>query len=516
MKSITERTESKMNMWQSELNLAAAEFESYVQEEIFDFINSRENLCTAGFVLRRHLQIHFLELVNEAAQKSNVKKFANLTDSGNVAWPSEQVEALARILSRTKFKKFGDESLNIEWKQWNNYLSDKTRCQRDTAIKLIFALNMDEITAKKFLFSNGHELLSLRNPFEYACQVCLECGLTYTDAANLFDEFVKRRSDFNETNTAKKFSEDYFTRLIKNETDSVIENDVTSLAEIKEQILAAMLKYWHEFCKDKHDAGYSEQNLIRLRAFLKYLTVLYPEVERFTINDTFKRLPITTNIDGTPKIPAHLTTSMFDMQEIDLPEYSELPDYGGPDLPARGELKRFYDSIPFNRNILIPLRSLSQTLRSILRAAKSPVNAQAVDRDTIIFLTYFFIAGWNSANEDAKENFCEKLEADLDSIKKNDAQESLIIALSELVDVLDAIDEADEPLSKIYVQLINRMLVTFDFNEFYAPFALDRFILICLLSLDELDSEYLIQLVIYESHRLSRNMIERSEQNEIP
>ena len=55
MKSITERTESKMNMWQSELNLAAAEFESYVQEEIFDFINSRENLCTAGFVLRRHL-----------------------------------------------------------------------------------------------------------------------------------------------------------------------------------------------------------------------------------------------------------------------------------------------------------------------------------------------------------------------------------------------------------------------------------------------------------------------------
>lgn len=505
--SITERTEIEMDAWQSELRRAGDEFESSAQEKIFDFLNNRENLCTPGFLLRRQLQRKFPAIVDEAAKSANVESFADLRDSGNVAWSPAMIEALAKILTKTNFDRCGD--LQIEWRQWRNYLGDKARCQRDTAIKLLFALNMDESTANKFLLANGHELLSLRNPFEYVCKVCSDCNFTYEDAENLFAEFVARRGSVEE-NSAPTKPEEHFTRLVKSETERFSENDTILTDETREQILAAMLKYRHDFCKDRHDVGYSKQNLTRLQVFLKYLTLLYPTVERFGKGDILKEVPIATNENGTPKTPAHLIAAMFDTQGIDLPEYAELSDYGGPDLSERGRLKRFYDNIPFNRNVLIPLRSLAQTLRSILRAIKFPANAQAVDRDTILLLTYFFITAWKSADEERKTQVAETLTAELDEVAEDSAQTALLFALSEVVDVLDAEDEIEEPPVKVFVRLLNRMLIAFDFSEFYAPFVLDRFILICLLSSDKFDDEYLITLVIYESYRLSKNVMERN------
>ena len=517
--SITKITEEEtIGVWQRELESINKEFEVKLQENIFDFLNRRENLCTPGFLLRRQLQAKFPELVEESAKEADVALYADLISSGNIAWQSKLVECLARSLSRTNFKRYGKSLLHIEWRQWFNYLSDKARCHRDTAVKLIFALDMDELTAVKFLLANGHALLSFRNPFDYVCKVCHACKLTYEDAERLFKMFEEHIKDDNadNTNDNEKFLANDFTRRVKDETETfakIAENDTISFDDIKEPVLKTMLKYKNEFRDDKNkfrdrdDEGYSKQNLKRFEVLLKYLVLLYPKVWRFVKRDSYVNVDIATNEDGTPKFPKHLIKSMLETQEIDLPEYSELSDYGGPKLSERGKAKRIYDNIPFTRNVLIPLRSLSQTIRAILRAIDCSANAKAVNRDTILFLTYFLITGWHRADDETKEKILANLKTDKEKLE----DDALFFAMEEFFDALGSIDDNEEPLMKTYILLLNRMLAPFGFIKFYAPFVLDRFIILCLMSLDSIDEEYLMQLVIDESYRLSNSMMKLKE-----
>lgn len=499
--SITKKMEYEMNLWATEMNDSNNFLAFSRQEQIFEFLNRRENLCTPGFLLRRQLCLKFLKLVVVAAEKSGVKSYSDLTKCGNIEWAPKMIEELAKILTTTKFARFGKGSLNIEKKQWQNYLLDKAHCQRKTAIKLLFALEMDDATAAKFLLSNGDELLSLRNPFDYACKTCLSFGLTYEDAEEIFKSFSVLRYEGETTDI--KISTDNFTQEIKSETATLFQNGIISADELKTQLKAAMLKYKDDFS----ELGYSQQNIKRLQVFLKYLMILYPTVERFIGADLFNNVAIEKNSDGTPKILRHLITSMYDAQEIDLPEYAELAAYGGPDLPQRGILKRLYDNIPFNKNVLIPLKSLSQTLRSILRAVAYPENAQAVNRETVLLLTYFFITGWRVAESDIKEKFQMALENDMGFAEEDSAEDSLLLALEDVCFAIDSLTENDEEPLKVYVAALNRMLTPFEFSDFYAPFVLDRFILICLLS----NEQHIMSLIIFESYRLSKNLISKME-----
>lgn len=499
--SITKKIEHEMSLWATEMNKSNNFLAISRQEQIFEFLNRRENLCTPGFLLRRQLCLKFPEIVAEAAEKSGVDSYSDLTKCGNVDWSPKMIAHLAKILTTTKFAGFGKEFLGIEKKQWQNYLLDKAHCQRKTAIKLLFALEMDDETVAKFLLSNDDELLSLRNPFDYACKTCLSFGLTYEDAEEVFKHFSDSKCAC-ATNDSKVSTEN-FTQIIKSETASLREDDKITADELKSRLKAAMLKYKDDFS----ETGYSRQNIKRLRVLLKYLMIIYPTVERFFGTDLFANVEIEKNSDGTPKILRHLITSMYDSQEIDLPEYTEFAAYGGPDLPQRGALKRLYDAIPFNKNVLIPLKSLSKTLRSILRAIIYPENAQAVDRDTIILLTYFFITGWRDAEAETKEKFQSALENDMIFAVEDSPEEDLLFALEDISFAVDSLDESDEEPLKIYISVLNRMLAPFEFNEIYAPFVLDRFILLCLLS----NEKNIISLVIYESYRLSKNLIDKIE-----
>ena len=489
-----------MRLWAAELNESNKFLATSRQEKIFDFLNERENLCTPGFILRRQLQIKFPELL-EAAVKKSGESYADLTKAGNVEWPPNLINSLAKILTATKFAKFGEDFLDIEKKQWESYLLDKSHCQRKTAIKLIFALEMDDATAAKFLLSNDDDPLSLRNPFDYACKSCLNYGLTYDAAEELFKNFLTACENLDD-NRDKSLTND-FTRLVKSETAAFREQDIISVEDTKNFLSEMMLKYKDDFS----EAGYSQQNINRLKVFLKYLMLLYPTVDRFISKDILNNVNIEKNSDGIPKILSHLTTAMLDAQEIELPVYAELSSYGGLNLPQRGPLKRFYDNIPFNKNVLIPLRSLSQTLRSIMRAVKCPENARAVNRDTVLLLTYFFITGWRTSTKDTRENFQDLLEKDMAKAIEDSAEESLLYALEDTAYAIDSLEDGKEEPLKSYVAALNRMLEPFEFNEFYAPFVLDRFILICLLS----EEENVMSSIIYESYRLSKNLIDQKE-----
>lgn len=500
---ITERIEEKITEFQDELKAISKKLENSSPKKIFEFLNQRENICTPGFILRRQLQIKFSKFVNISAKKAGITNYADLLNQGNIAWDSKVIEILSKDLSKMTFEKYGENLPNIEFKQWKKYLSDSARCQRNSAIKLIFALQMDELTAEKFLLSNGHELLSLRNPFDYACKICLICNFTYTDAETLFKEFDSRRDKSQYIDETQESPDDDFTQRIKNETKKLIQTDIISFEKLKDLILETMLKYQKSFRLNRNESGYSFRNIERFRILLKYLTLLYPKVDMFTDKYNLSKIDIEKNSDGTPKIPQHLITSMLDSQEIDLPEYAELSEYGGPHLKARGAAKNLYDKIPFTRNVLIPLRSLSKNIRAILRAIKNPENSIAVSRDIVLFLTYFLITGWLFAEEEHKEKILEELGNDLENSEDGKATTEMLFIFEEILDALEKISGNEEISAKDYIRLINRILTPFEFIGFYAPFVLDRFILICLMSLKYFDEEYFMQIMIAESYSLS-------------
>ena len=508
---ITERIEEKINVLQEKLKTTNKTLEDSSPENIWEFLNHHENICTPGFILRKQLQIKFPKIVRMCADKSGVKNYADLLNSGNVKWDSNFIEVLSKKLSEMPFKKFLGSPLNIEMKQWKNYLNDSARCQRNTAIKLIFALQMDELTRAKFLLANGHELLSLRNPFDYACKVCLDCKFTYDEAEILFNEFDKSRDKTQYIDETQESPDDDFTQRIKDETEELIKQDIISFEDFKDLILAKMLEYQKSFRLNRNESGYSFRNMERFKILLKYLTLLYPKMWFLSKKDEFNQVDIKKNEDGTPKTPQHLINAMLESQEIDLPEYVELSEYGGPHLEERGTAKRLYDNIPFTKNVLIPLRSLSKNIRAILRAIKNPENSSAVSRDTVLFLTYFLITGWLFAEDEHKEKILEELNDDIQTSEDGKATAEMLYILEEILEALDDISENEKIPAEKYILLINRILTPFEFIEFYAPFVLDRFILICLMSLKYFDKEYLMPMIIAESYRLSLDFMQKEE-----
>lgn len=514
---LTEKMNEKIYALPDELKELYQDNKNFSRENIWDFLYERENICTSGFILRRQIQIKFPKVLDEALSQSKVENFADLVKLGNIAWEPELVAALSKKLLKADFKQFGSNNLGINPKQWKNYLSDSARCQRDTAIKLIFALEMDELTAEKFLLANSQELLSLRNPFDYVCKFCLKYNfkylnaekfLTYTDAENLFYEFDKQRDKSQFIDKTQESPDDDFTHRIKNETEQLIKNGNISFENLKNLILQTMLKYQKSFRLSRNDSGYSFGNVERFKVLLKYLTLLYPKVEMIA-GDYFKQIEIKKKLDGTPKIPQHLIISMLDSQEIDLPEYVELAEYGGPHLEARGAAKRSYDKIPFNKNVLIPLRSLDKSIRSILRVIKNPENSSAVSRDTVLFLTYFLITGWIFAEEEHKEKILRELNNDIQTSENSAATTEMFFILEEFSDAMEEVIRNEEISATIYIDLMNRILTPFEFVGFYAPFVLDRFILICLMSLKYFNEEYFMQMIIAQSYSLSLDYMKK-------
>ena len=131
-----------------------------------------------------------------------------------------------------------------------------------------------------------------------------------------------------------------------------------------------------------------------------------------------------------------------------------------------------------------------------------------------MLLTYFFITGYRSASETMKNKIKDILENDINSIEEEHLEDTLIFTLNDIINTIDEIDDGEENAINGFISSINYIMTCFDLHVFYSPFVLDRFILLCLLATktpdenDEDSVEYLMQLVIYESYRLSKEMIE--------
>ena len=234
-------------IWKNELKISRQWLENETYEKVFEFLNNRENLCTPGFILRRHLQIYFPEIIEKAAKSSGVSEYADLTKSGNVKWDSKLVKSLAQILQETNFDLI--KNPNIEARQWENFLNDFTSCNRETAVKIIFALDLDETTAAKFLIADGKNLLNTRNPSDYLYNFCRKCNFSYDTSLELLKKFEDERNILEEKNLPPQNFVENATTLMENETQRISSNDKLKDKEKQRQILETMLKYYAEFVK---------------------------------------------------------------------------------------------------------------------------------------------------------------------------------------------------------------------------------------------------------------------------
>ena len=525
--SITERTMARVNAtWENELRDAELWLERETREKLFDLLNATENLCTADFILRRQIQTQLPEVLRQAAGDI---EFADLTACGNVPWPIELVENLSVLLAEKKFD--GVTDFAADRRQWKNFLRGTSLCNRATAIKIIFALDMNEPTAAKFLIACGKSLFSMRNPFDYLCHFCRKAKLTFDTAAELLRQFEIRRT----ASADEKFfaPTEFATIRLENETLKIADDVTLSATDKQTRILTYMLENQNEFVakverKDRsgrvrradYPSGFSRLNEQKLRVFLKYLTQFYPtflqfkELNEFDFVVLSKAVP--TNADGSPKNIEQFMQAVRELNDIYFWEEDELAEIGLPTGNERDERghrllrdKQRYDAIPFNAAILLPLKNLSKTLRANLRADEHPDNAEEIDRSTILFLAYFFICGCLAPERDLG-----KLANELDDAIDREEREhinDLLFALKAVVMNVESAATADNPV-QLYVDSLNELLDVFNCSKFYAPFVIDKCILICLLTLpktqaDEIQS-HLFNLLIDESYRLSKKILE--------
>ena len=526
--SLTEQTMAQVNRtWENELRDNILSLESASREKIFDFLNAKENLCTADFILRRQIQMQLPELIRHAADGLH---FADLTKSGNVPWSIEFVDRLSALLVNHQFRNVA--TLNLDRRQWKNILRGNSLCNRATAVKLIFALDMDESAAAKFLVANGKPTFSTRNPFDYLCNFCRKARLTYDTAADLLAKFETQRT----ADADEKFfvPTEFATIRLENETLKIADDVTLTPSDKQSKILEYMLDNQSEFVakverKDRngqvrradYPSGFSLANEQKLKVLLKYLTKFYPQFLQWKELNEFDSIllskAVKINADGSPKNPEQLIQAMRESQEIFLWETEELSEIGLPTGNERDESgkrllkdKQRYDAIPFNAAILLPLKNLSKTLRANLRADEHPDNAEEVDRSTILFLAYFFICGCRVPNKNLDE-LAQTLDDDINR-ENREYINDLLFALKAVVTNAESAAESDNPV-QLYVDSLNELLETFGCAKFYAPFVIDKCILLCLLTLKKSADDhdyplYLLNSLIEESYRLSKKILE--------
>ena len=505
----TKIIQNKITTWEKELYQSNIWLRKAKQKEILEFLNKLEYLCTPGFILRRRIQSLFPQLMQNVYHSlKGVPTPKNLETDGNVAWDKKFVNALANRLATM--------NLDLDAQQWKSYLTDKTLCQRQTAIKLIFALDMDDNTAAKFLISNGHSLLSIRNPFDYICKFCLSFkpALSYDDAINILRDFETRRPQLNESiSQNRQFG---MTRELTSEIIRLVEDDTITTDDKKKQLIMYMLKNESEFVRKTnkgYPSGFSLQNIRKIKILIKYLAIIYPKDIVANNDDEEVNIPLDTDAEGVPMNYEDLTSAIYYYQDIDFLDHLEL------NLPERGARINAFYNIPFNKAVLVRLKKLADTLRAIMRAEKNSANTQDIHRSTIMILAYFFITGYLYASQTSADELVAQLKKDL-LTNTNTDEKKLLQGLQRVTANLEKIVDS-QAQSKLYIESLNWFLKSFDFTEFYPPFILDRFILICLLAdpltapirdVYEKSLTFLMQLVITESYNLSQEMLE--EQNE--
>ena len=232
---------------------------------------------------------------------------------------------------------------------------------------------------------------------------------------------------------------------------------------------------------------------------------------------------IEQNADGSPKSPIHLTNAMNDGQEIYLWEINELLDDDAPPISDEDlksykdtlkKAQKIFNAVPFNQKIIFPLKNLSKTLRSNLRAEELPNNAKEVDHSTILFLTYFFICGCYNLKSVELNDLSLKLDTEIKNNVDDAVGNNLRYALKSVINNIE--DAKDFGQLQTYVNSLDTLLESFHCSKFYPPFLVDRCVLLCLLKVRRQKNvddfpKYLMAQLIEVSCEFSKKILKESK-----
>ena len=517
--SLTRQVELSMNQWSKEL----ADMSTELMNDpmlIVDALNDRRNICTPGFLMRRQLQETFPELL-ESVSKETGEVYSDLFIGNNIPWPEKFVKCLSSKLE----KHAKTQSQTVKASQWNAWLNDDSfPVKRELAVKLSFLLDMDDYVTTKFLLSCSHEPFSVRNPLDCICLFCKQIRPkgTWKKVEELLSEYEKNRPE-NEPIADRpqmpvgKLGKTYMISAKIPELAGASTPEY-QLENLQHDLIAYMYSMDSEFTHRKRTSkkdtkadrpylsGYSLERCQNLLELTKYLVILYPGYDNAVYKGgdrrTDKRNKEKENVliknvtysfekeewknvlmeNGYPDL-RDLSRAFTYSRNWDFAEPSELTLVGIN--PKTGHAyknsakKDAHDKIPFNKDVYMICKAYSEgdRLKKIALMKKQVENAVPVERKDILLLAFLFISEYSrqKENTDIMEHLYEMADINSDIDSFSFEIKSIIGQLENIEDMLDK----DEKISG-YISCINQFLQLFNFQEFYPPFLLDRFILFSL------------------------------------
>ena len=294
--SLTRQAEEAMDMWTKELADMSEELMNDPMAVVRS-LNDARNLCTAGFLMRRQIQVSFPELLGGVSEETG-ESYEDLTVNNNVPWPEKFLKNLSSRLEKYMLKEQNEVVKAIEWFQW---LSDKKYPRkRELAVKLSFLLNMDDYTTTKFLLACGHEPFSVRNPLDCICLFCkmLRPQGDWTKVKSILKKYEQNRpQDAEDGGITQTVGNIGMTRMISNQIPELAGISVpeSEREDMEDKLIEYMYSVDPEFTrrkilvkKDKktkkvvsdnlsvYYSGYSLQRRKDLMELTRYLVKLYP------------------------------------------------------------------------------------------------------------------------------------------------------------------------------------------------------------------------------------------------
>ncbi|MDO4337279.1 MAG: hypothetical protein Q4C91_04220 [Eubacteriales bacterium] len=470
--SLTKQAEASAHEWAMELSKMSDWLMDESPVTIVEYLNKKENLCTPGYLMRRQIQEKFHEMLEQAVNTSRTE-YKDLFICGNVAWSEGLISELSKLLSKEEFSKSGKRIKASEWEKW---LSDmQIPSKRELAIRISFALEMDDLTTTKFLLACGHEDLSVRSPLDYICLFCRQSA-SLKKWEKVEELLKKYECRCHENTTAETYVVPRLgmTQLM---TNNLSELAAVPESRMEENLLEYMCSLEHEFVhksksSNQYLAGYSLQRRADLLEWFRYFVRLYPyyEAYKYRVGDVWrKRVEIDEN--GIPNLRS-LTRAMLDSHNWESVDYEDIG------LEPKSKRKSTHDRSPFNKEVYLFFKEYEKhnRLKTIDRILDSPENAVPVERKDILLLSYFFISGFLQADEEIREELYRMTE---ENPQGNRFTFILKDVIGQLADIADGMNEEDN--DKAYIQCINQLLEAFSFEGFYPPFIMDRFVLLALM-----------------------------------
>lgn len=500
-------------VWRRKIEEADAQMRLHARgKELRDYLNDPTTLCTVGYVIRRHLQKHYIGLLDRVAGLCG-ESYADLTNSLNVPWPEVFNQTLARELHLISKK----QDIALSRTTWRAYLEDApAKMYKDTPFKVAYSLYMDTETTEDLLMACGQDTYCFRNPNHFIYYYCQNRPTAYhwKHAQDLLARYQSALTS--ESYTAADASVGMTFQLQDNM--KLLFSNPAPEDQADQDLLHYMLTNRKEF---------SGLSLTIRRDFLRmaaYLAVLYPTYTkavkrknpRTGLSEEFSTdVPLTLAADGTPNlndlVRALFNTGGWLPTTIGKDRDSRL---GGSTAPQQtgsapqqakavpqqvrtaSSLKRRAAAAnieyrraplnvekdrPFLSSIQYFVDSYSHHLDAIERIYRRPANPGSVERRDVILFTYFFIRRYPELLEEE-----DQYGAQLDRLTQLSYGETAIDqTMDALMEALyDFTPQGSENEAAGYIRLFNLVLKHFDMKPMYMPNPWDRFLTMSLFAED--------------------------------